>query len=128
MDLSEPPPLGPKNPQFIETEPSKESAEKPKDQTFESNANSMAASNMPPATEICRCRARMERIVPIRNLETHDFSLQTQGSQPQPSRSKLRAGIEAIAATTSKAETAELEPPKPRCSSATRSSPSNSRC
>src|SRR3954470_20372557 len=44
MDLSETPPTPPKNPQFIETDPAKESAEKPKDQTFESNANSVAAS------------------------------------------------------------------------------------
>ena len=46
MDLSEAP-AAQKNPQFIETEKAKESAEKPKEQTFESNANSLAASQLP---------------------------------------------------------------------------------
>src|ERR1700682_601183 len=40
------PPLVPKNPPFMETAPSKESAEKPEEQTFESNANSIAASKI----------------------------------------------------------------------------------
>jgi hypothetical protein len=67
MDLS-PAPAVEKNPQFVDVDKSKESAEKPKEQTFESNANSIAASEK----------------APTRDLETHDFSLQTQGSQPQP--------------------------------------------
>src|ERR1700682_1008206 len=47
VDLSAPaPPLVPKAPPFMETAPSKESAEKPKEQTFESNANSIAASKI----------------------------------------------------------------------------------
>ena len=71
VDLSAtPPPLVPKNPPFMETDPSKESAEKPKEQTFESNANSIAASKLP-ATGDRRCRRRRERIVPFVNLETH---------------------------------------------------------
>ena len=53
VDLSAtPPPSAPKNPPFMETDPSKESAEKPKEQTFESNANSIAASKLP-ATGDC---------------------------------------------------------------------------
>src|SRR3954464_14624396 len=47
MDLA-PAPEKPKNHQFIPTDKSKESAEKPKDQTFESNANSIAASEKSP--------------------------------------------------------------------------------
>jgi TonB family protein len=39
MDLSTPPPAVEKNVPFLETEASKESTEKPKQQTFESNAN-----------------------------------------------------------------------------------------
>src|ERR1700730_6496659 len=43
MDLS--PARAPeKNPQFVDTEKSKESLEKPKEQTFKSNATSLAAS------------------------------------------------------------------------------------
>ena len=43
MDLA-PAPEKEKNPQFVDVDKSKESAEKPKEQTFESNANSLAAS------------------------------------------------------------------------------------
>src|SRR6201988_3754797 len=39
----------PKNSMFMETDESKASVEKPKDQTFESNANSIGASEMPAA-------------------------------------------------------------------------------
>jgi TonB family protein len=83
VDLSEAPPPVPKNPQFIETEPSKESAEKPKEQTFESNANSKAASQLP-ATGNLPLPSQDGKERPFTNLETHDFSLQTQGTQPQP--------------------------------------------
>ena len=83
MDLSETPPPPPKNPQYIETEPSKESAEKPEEQTFESNANSKAASQLPAAGNLpIPTQDGPER--PFTKLDTHDFSLQTQGSQPQP--------------------------------------------
>ena len=37
----------PKNARFLETQKSKESTEAPKDKTFESNANSIAASQLP---------------------------------------------------------------------------------
>src|SRR5262245_23473172 len=46
VDLSTPPAV-PKNPPYMETAPSREKAEKPKEQTFESNANSIAASKLP---------------------------------------------------------------------------------
>jgi hypothetical protein len=82
MDLS-PAPASEKNPQFVETEKSKESAEKPKDQTFESNANSLAASEKAPSGDL-QMPSQDGRDLPTRDLQTHDFSLQTQGSQPQP--------------------------------------------
>src|SRR6266571_1920192 len=47
IDLSAPPPVVPKNPAFMETDESKQSAEAPKEKTFESNANSIAASQQP---------------------------------------------------------------------------------
>jgi outer membrane biosynthesis protein TonB len=85
VDLSEPPPppLVPKNPPSMQTDPSKESAEKPKEQTFESNANSLAASNKP-ATGDLPLPSQDGKDRPFTQLDTHDFSLQTQGSQPQP--------------------------------------------
>jgi outer membrane biosynthesis protein TonB len=82
MDLS-PAPEKEKNPQFVETEKSKESAEKPKEQTFESNANSLAASERPPSGDL-PLPSQEGKDLPLRDLETHDFSLQTQGSTPQP--------------------------------------------
>jgi hypothetical protein len=80
MDLSNPPVE--KNPQFIEVDKSKESAEKPKDQTFESNANSLAASEKAPSGDL-PVPSQDGKDLPTRDLETHDFSLQTQGAQPQ---------------------------------------------
>jgi outer membrane biosynthesis protein TonB len=82
MDLS-PAPEKEKNPQFVETEKSKESAEKPNDQTFESNANSLAASERAPSGDL-PLPSQDGKDLPTRDLETHDFSLQTQGSVPQP--------------------------------------------
>ena len=82
MDLS-PAPEKEKNPQFVDIEKSKESAEKPKEQTFESNANSIAASQLP-ATGDLPLPSQDGKDLPTRDLETHDFSLQTQGSMPQP--------------------------------------------
>lgn len=84
VDLSAtPPPLSPKDPPFMETAKSKESAEKPKEQTFESNANSIAASKLP-ATGEAPLPSQDGKERPAVNLETHDYSLPTDGSKPQP--------------------------------------------
>jgi len=82
MDLSSAPPPSEKKP-FTETDLSKESAEKPKEQTFESNANSLAASEKAPSGDL-PLPSQDGKDLPIRELETHDFSLATQGSTPQP--------------------------------------------
>jgi outer membrane biosynthesis protein TonB len=84
VDLSAtPPPVEPKDPPFLETDPSKESAEKPKEQTFESNANSIAASKLP-ATGDAPLPTQEGKDRPVVNLETHDYSLPTDGSKPVP--------------------------------------------
>ena len=84
VDLSAtPPPSAPKNPPFMETAPAKESVEKPKEQTFESNANSIAASKLP-ATGDLPLPTQDGKERPAINLETHDYSLPTDGSKPQP--------------------------------------------
>lgn len=84
VDLSAtPPPLVPKDPPFMETAKSKESAEKPKEQTFESNANSIAASKLP-ATGEAPLPSQEGKERPVVNLETHDYSLPTEGSKAQP--------------------------------------------
>jgi hypothetical protein len=108
MDLSTPPVE--KNPQFVDVDKSKESAEKPKDQTFESNANSLAASERPPSGDL-PVPSQDGKDLPTRDLETHDFSLQTQGAQPQqPERPESKP--------------AETPPPKAKPSEPPKTTPS----
>jgi outer membrane biosynthesis protein TonB len=84
VDMSAPPPPSvPKNPPYLETAPDKEAPEKPKDQTFESNANSLAASNLP-ATGDLPLPTQEGKDRPEVNLDTHQSSLPTEGSKPQP--------------------------------------------
>ena len=112
MDLSEapPPPPAPKNPAFLETEASRESKEKPKDQTFESNANSVAASKQP-ATGDLPLPSQDGADRPFTNLDTHDFSLQTQGAQPQP-QATPQPESKPTAAITPPPKSKPSEPPK----------------
>jgi outer membrane biosynthesis protein TonB len=97
----------------METDPSKESAEKPKEQTFESNANSIAASKLP-ATGDLPLPTQDGKERPNINLETHQFSLATEGSKPQPESP-------ATVAPASKPET--TRPPEPAASKAPLSTP-----
>lgn len=111
MDLTPAPPVE-KNPRFVEVDKSRESAEKPKEQTFESNANSIAASERAPAGD-APVPSQDGKDLPTRDLETHDFSLQTQGSQPQPSPPP-----ESRPADTPPPKSKPSEPPKPTASAA----------
>src|SRR4051812_33418204 len=72
MDLS-PAPEKEKNPQFVDIDKSKETLEKPKEQTFESSANSMAASQIAPTGNL-PLPSQDGKDLPLRDLETHDFS------------------------------------------------------
>src|SRR5438552_6128046 len=82
MDLS-PASLVPKNSAFIETDESKKAPE-PKEKTFESNANSIGASELAATGELpLPSQAGKDR--PLMDLETHPYSLETKGAQPQPS-------------------------------------------
>jgi hypothetical protein len=83
VDLS-PVPLVPKNSAFMETDESKKSAEPPKEKTFESNANSIAASELP-ATGEAPLPSQTGKDRPFVDLETQSYSLQMNGAQPQPS-------------------------------------------
>ena len=82
VDLSQAP-VVPKNPAFIETDESKRSVEPPKEKTFESNANSVAASELPAAGE-APLPSQTGKDRPFVDLETHPYSLQMNGTQPQP--------------------------------------------
>src|SRR5918996_3884132 len=83
VDLSAAP-LVPKNSAFVETDESKKSVEPPEGKTFESNANSIAASELP-ATGQAPLPSQVGKDRPGVDLETHSYSLQMNGAQPQPS-------------------------------------------
>jgi outer membrane biosynthesis protein TonB len=78
MDLS--PASGSKNSQFIETED--KNAPEPKDKTFESNANSIGASELAAAAEMpLPSQAGKDR--PLLDFETNQYSLDSKGAQAQ---------------------------------------------
>lgn len=84
VDLSAtPPPSIKANPAYMETDPAKESAEAPKEKTFESNANSIAASQLP-ATGDAALPSQDGKDRPFLNMQTQDVSLPTEASQPAP--------------------------------------------
>ena len=84
VDLATPAPAVPKNTMFMETDESKQSAEQPKEKTFESNANSIAASQLPP-TGGMPLPSQQGKDRPAIDLESHPYSLPNEGAQPQPS-------------------------------------------
>src|SRR5207249_7468932 len=80
MDLA---PTAPKNSAFIETDESKKAPE-PKEKTFESNANSIGASELAATGELpLPSQAGKDR--PFMDFETNPYSLETKGAQPQQS-------------------------------------------
>ena len=83
MDLS-PASMASKNSAFIETDESKNAPE-PKDKTFESNANSIGASELAATGELpLPSQAGKDR--PLMDFETNPHSLETKGAQPQQKR------------------------------------------
>lgn len=73
----------PKNSMFMETDESKATKEAPKEKTFESNANSIAASESAAKGEApLPSQEGKER--PFVDTETHAYSLPIEGAQPQP--------------------------------------------
>jgi hypothetical protein len=72
-----------KNSAFIETDESKKAPE-PTEKTFESNANSIGASELAAAGEL-PLPSQNGKDRPFMDLETHQHSLETRGAQPQPS-------------------------------------------
>jgi outer membrane biosynthesis protein TonB len=111
VDVSEPPPRLPKNPAYVETELEKESAEKPKDQTFQSSANSVAASKVPPTGDL-PLPSQDGKDRPDLNLDTHDFSLPILGSQPQPQAQQQPPAPESRPSPAVSPKAKPSEPPK----------------
>ena len=79
MDLS-PASMASKNSAFIETDDKK--APEPKDKTFESNANSIGASELA-ATGQLPLPSQQGKDRPLMDFETNPHSLETKGAQPQ---------------------------------------------
>lgn len=83
VELSALPPQVPVNPAYVETDPSKEAKEEPVEKTFESNANSRAASTLPAAGD-APLPTQEGKDRPFVQLETQDSSLAMQGNPAQP--------------------------------------------
>ncbi|HEX8280649.1 MAG TPA: hypothetical protein VF551_04680, partial [Chthoniobacterales bacterium] len=84
VDLSAtPPPRAPINPPYVENDPSRESAEQPKEKTFESNANSIAASQLP-ATGDAPVPTQQGKERPSMDFQTQNYSVPVEGSQSRP--------------------------------------------
>src|SRR5437667_7360980 len=81
VDLATPAPA--KNSTFIENDESKQTAE-PKEKTFESNANSIAASELP-ASGAAPLPSQEGKDRPGIDFKTRDYVPPVQGVQPQPS-------------------------------------------
>src|SRR6201982_3892368 len=81
MDLS--PASNSKNSAFIETDESKKAPE-PKEKTFESNANSIGASELAAVGEM-PLPSQDGKDRPLMDFETNPHSLETKGAQPQQS-------------------------------------------
>ena len=92
-------PPKPKNTMFMETDESKKVPE-PKEKTFESNANSIAASAAGPTGDL-PMPSQEGKDRPSVDLETHEYSLNSKGT-----RLKNRLGSSADAATDSRTHTA----------------------
>src|SRR5436190_15510665 len=81
VDLATPAPV--KNAMFIPNDESKQT-EQPKEKIFESNANSIAASEIPPTSNLpLPSQQGVER--PNLDLDSHRQSIPNEGAQPQPS-------------------------------------------
>src|SRR5689334_11554016 len=75
--------IPPKNMPFIDTPDTKATTEQPKEQTFESNANSIGASELP-ALGIAPIPTQEGKELPTHDLERHPYSLEQQGAPTQP--------------------------------------------
>lgn len=78
------PMTAPKSTPFIETTEQTETKEEPKEKTFESNANSIAASELP-ALGIAPVPTQEGKELPTMDLTNRQHSLEREGVQPQPS-------------------------------------------
>jgi len=84
VDLNKAPAEPKKNTMFMETPDSKKTVEPPAEKTFESNANSRAASDQP-ATGDAPLPSQQGKDRPGVDLDTHPYSMANPGAQPESS-------------------------------------------
>lgn len=124
MDLN---PAPPKNTMFVPNDESKQT-EQPKDKTFESNANSIAASEQPPTSDLPLPSQDGSERTKL-DFDSQAASLAQQGAQPQPSIAQQQATPEPSAQPTPETKTdalAMLTKPTPRPSAASTPKPPQS--
>jgi hypothetical protein len=92
------PPSGPKNTPFIDTTEQTETKEEPKEKTFESNTNSIAASELP-ALGIAPIPTQEGKELPTMDLKDRQHSLEREAIQPQPGSRQSSAASTTPAAT-----------------------------
>jgi hypothetical protein len=102
-----PVPAKPKNTMFMETDPSRQTAEAPKEKTFESNANSIAASEQPAQGGLLPLPSQQGKDRPELNLKTQDYSGQSQGAAAQPSIAPRQTPLPSAAPTVAPTPAAE---------------------
>ena len=83
VDLAPAPPVVNKNAPFIDTPENRQTKEEPKEKTFESNANSIGASELP-ALGNAPLPTQEGKDRPDLDLENQQHALALQGSQPRP--------------------------------------------
>jgi hypothetical protein len=81
--VSTPPPVVPKNSMFVDTPEKRQTKEQPKEKTFESNANSVAASQLPSLGE-APVPTQEGKEKPGMDLESEKYTLAQNGAQPTP--------------------------------------------
>jgi outer membrane biosynthesis protein TonB len=115
VDLSATPPPSvpvPTNPAYIETDPTKESPDAPKEKTFESNANSKAASNAP-ASGDAPLPSQQGKDRPFIQMETQRSSVALQAAPAQPPPQPTPAPKAATPPPAQTPPPRASEPPKP---------------
>ena len=127
VDLATPAPA--KNSTFIENDESKQTAEQPKEKTFESNTDSIAASQIPPTGSLpLPSQDGVDR--PALDLDSHRESLPNEGAQPQPSVAQQSATPQPSAQPTPISKSEEFamltSTPTPRPSAASTPQPPKS--
>jgi outer membrane biosynthesis protein TonB len=112
--MSPPAPTKPKNAEFIETDPSRQTAEVPKDKTFESNANSIAASEAAPTGDM-PLPSQDGKDRPSLDLNNQQYTLANRGAAPQAAS----APVPSVAPSTAPQPTATVaEAPTPAATAA----------